>query len=382
MKPTDLKIVADENIPAIEMLFSPFGEVIRRPGRHMSAADVQDADVLLVRSITKVNQALLADSKVNFVGTATIGTDHIDQDYLRGAGIGFSSAPGCNADAVTEYVISTLYLLAQEQGFELQDKVIGIIGVGNVGGRLQARLQRLGIKLLLNDPPRQQRDGGEFVTLDHLLRSADIICMHTPLVRQGDYPSFHLLNATNLPLLKTGAILLNAGRGPVIDNRALLTWHLQRSDVTLVLDVWEDEPVVDAGLAERVRIGTPHIAGYSLDGKIRGTYMLYLAFCERYALQPEFSLQQCLPAPEQPLIEMHQQDAAISAIHAVYSPLEDDQRFRESLLDKAQQPINFDLLRKHYPVRREFMAMQVAGVSRASRLGQQLEALGFELLEH
>ncbi|WP_432473952.1 4-phosphoerythronate dehydrogenase PdxB [Amphritea sp. HPY] len=372
-----LKIVADENIPAAELLFSGFGEVVRRPGRQLSATDVADADLLLVRSITPVNEALLAGSKVRFVGTATIGTDHIDQRYLQEKGISFASAPGCNADAVTEYVLSVLSLLAGEQGFKLQDKTLGIIGVGNVGGRLQARLEQIGVKLLLNDPPRQQSEGGEFCELHNLLQQADIICMHTPLVKGGDHPSLHLLNKSNLSLIKQGAILLNAGRGPVIDNQDLLEWHRQREDVTLVLDVWEHEPRVDAALAERVRIGTPHIAGYSLDGKIRGTYMLYHAFCAANGIEPQLTLGECLPQDNAPELELSGCVDPAKAIHQVYDPRQDDARFRDSLLDQAEQPKQFDLLRKHYPVRREFAAVKLKGVTPGSGVAAQLTALGF-----
>lgn len=377
MKLKSLKIVADENIPAAEQLFSGFGEVVRHPGRQLSAADVADADLLLVRSITPVNEALLSESKVRFVGTATIGTDHIDQTYLKEKGINFASAPGCNADAVTEYVLSVLSLLASEQGFSLRDKTLGIIGVGNVGGRLQARLERIGVKLLLNDPPRQQREGGDFCELHSLLQQADIICMHTPLVKDGDHPSLHLLNEHNLSLIKQGAILLNAGRGPVIDNQALLAWHPQRDDVTLVLDVWEREPAVDAALAERVRIGTPHIAGYSLDGKIRGTFMLYQAFCAANGIEPQLTLEQCLPQDNTPELELSGCVDPTIAIHQVYDPRQDDARFRASLIDTEQQPLQFDLLRKHYPVRREFAAVKLKGVAPGSEIAEQLTALGF-----
>lgn len=381
MNTKPLKIVADENIPAAEQLFSGFGEVIRIPGRHMSAADVVDADLLLVRSITKVNKKLLENSSVKFVGTATIGTDHIDQDYLQQQGIHFTSAPGCNADAVAEYVISVLSLLAQEQSFSLQDKTVGIIGVGNVGGRLRDRLRRLGIKLLLNDPPRRALGLNDevYTDLETVLTSADIICMHTPLTTGGDHPSRHLLNSSNLTVIKENAILLNAGRGPVIDNQALLEWHQSREDVTLVLDVWEHEPAVDTALADRVRIGTPHIAGYSLDGKIRGTYMLYDAFCKVQGITPAVSMQQCLPSIGELHLDLQQYSNATEVVHQVYDPRDDDQRFRASLKDVAEQPKRFDQLRKEYPVRREFASVEVSGESLNRDLAQQLAALGFKL---
>lgn len=379
MKLNDLNILADENIPALEPLFGRFGSITRLPGRNMQAADLADADLLLVRSITQVNEALLEQSPVRFVGTATIGTDHIDQDYLQQRGIAFSSAPGCNADAVAEYVISTLLLVAREQAFNLQTKTVGIVGVGNVGSRLQHRLERLGIRLLLNDPPRQKRGEAGFSELNQLLAEADIICLHTPLTREGEDATRHLLNKINLPLIKQGAILLNAGRGPVIDNQDLLEWHQQREDVTLLLDVWEDEPRVDAELAARVRIGTPHIAGYSYDGKIRGTWMLYQAFCESQGITADISFTELLPGDIAPQLSLKGDETLTDIVHQIYQPEADDQRFRDSLMDTAMQPQNFDLLRKQYPVRREFAAAILTGASPGSELKQQLEAVGFIL---
>ena len=379
LKISDLNIVADENIPALEPLFQPFGRITRLPGRAMQNQDLQQADVLLVRSVTRVNQQLLQNTPVQFVGTATIGTDHIDQGWLKEQGISFSSAPGCNADAVAEYVISCLLMVADEQGFDLVDKVVGIVGVGNVGGRLQQRLERLGVKLLLNDPPRQDTGCEGMVGLNQLLQDADIICMHTPLTRTGKHPSFHLLNSSNLNLLKAGAILLNAGRGPVIANRDLLVWHQQRSDVTLLLDVWEEEPVVDRALAERVRIGSPHIAGYSLDGKIRGTWMLYNAFCKSLGLDPEAAFADCLSGLESPDVRLDGTETLSDIVHRIYHPAQDHHRFMESLSDTQEQPKRFDQLRKSYPVRREFIAAKLSGEKPSAILAGQLKALGFNV---
>ncbi|MCD8514252.1 MAG: 4-phosphoerythronate dehydrogenase, partial [Nitrincola sp.] len=293
-----IKIVADENIPALDPLFTSIGEVKRVPGRRLSAADLEGADLLLVRSVTQVNHDLLKDSQVKFVGTATIGTDHIDQLCLQDMGISFASAPGCNADAVTEYVLSVLLHLAEEQGFLLTEKTVGIVGVGNVGSRLQARLSALGVQVMLCDPPRAIRENPEgFVPLEQLLQQADIVTLHTPLTREGDHATHHLLNSARLSQLKTNAILINAGRGAVIDNAALLAFSLDRDDVTLVLDVWEHEPRVDPLLASRVKIATPHIAGYTLEGKIRGTWMLYQAYCRSSDREEVYRFEDLLPKP-------------------------------------------------------------------------------------
>ncbi|BBB26477.1 4-phosphoerythronate dehydrogenase PdxB [Amphritea japonica] len=380
MKLTNLNIVADENIPALDRLFGHFGKITRLPGRTIQNSDLQEADLLLVRSVTQVSEQLIATSPVHFVGTATIGTDHIDKAALKNREIGFSSAPGCNADAVAEYVVSNLLLIASEKGFKLKDQTVGIVGVGNVGRRLQQRLEALGIKLLLNDPPREAAGDQGFVQLESLLQQADIICLHTPLIKEGRYPSYHLLNAENLPMVKPDSIVLNAGRGPVIDNVALLDWHRKRPDVTLLLDVWEEEPKVDPQLAQQVRIGTPHIAGYSLDGKIRGTWMLYTAFCQHVGIQPEIELADCLAEADSPLqIVLDGSEDLATIVHRVYQPEADHQRFIDSLIDTGSQPQRFDLLRKRYPVRRECAAAKLQGVKPDKALADQLKAVGFIL---
>ncbi|WP_286238012.1 4-phosphoerythronate dehydrogenase PdxB [Neptuniibacter halophilus] len=376
MQNKKLKILADENMPMAREIFSRFGEVILRPGREIGAADLVGIDALLVRSVTRVDQALLADSPVQFVGTATIGTDHVDQAYLAQRKICFSNAPGCNADAVVEYVLSCIFLLAAQQGFNPAERVYGIIGVGNVGGRLQRRLQALGYKVLLNDPPRAEQESG-FVELDSLLQQADIICAHTPLTRSGKHPSYHLLGSEQLGRLRENAILLNAGRGPVIDNTALLQIGRQRSDLTFVLDVWEHEPAVDPALAQRCAIVSPHIAGYSLDGKIRGTYMLYQALCRHLGEACGESLNDFLPEAELAWTP-EEGRSPLEIMQLIYDPREDDRLLRETLnLPLDAQKKAFDQLRKGYRVRREFAALEVAD----SRQPELLKGLGFRLAE-
>jgi erythronate-4-phosphate dehydrogenase len=369
-----LNILADENMPQAEAIFSRFGKVILKPGRDLSPKDLHDIDVLLVRSITQVNEALLASSPVKFVGTATIGTDHIDQQYLESKGIAFSNAPGCNADAVVEYVLSCLFLTAEWQGFDPKDRTYGIVGVGNVGGRLQRRLQALGYKVLVNDPPRASSEEG-FIPLHSLLKQADVICLHTPLTQEGEHPTEHLISDLELGMIQDHAIVLNAGRGPVIDNRALLDIGKKRPGLTFILDVWEHEPAVNAALAERCAIVSPHIAGYSFDGKIRGTFMLYQALCE-YLDQPcEESLEAFLPQSELACVE--QGDLSIlELMEKVYDPRIDDYMLRHTLtLPEAEQKQAFDQLRKQYRARREFSALNVAG----AKDPDQIEAIGFKL---
>ncbi|MBR9827276.1 MAG: 4-phosphoerythronate dehydrogenase PdxB [Oceanospirillales bacterium] len=371
-----MTIVADENIPALESLFRGFGTLRTCAGRSMSTADLQDADVLLVRSVTQVDQALLAGTPVRFVGTATIGTDHIDQAWLQQQGIGFSSAPGCNADSVVEYVLSSLLQLAAAQSFDLFDKVVGVVGVGNVGGRLQQRLQALGIRVCLCDPPRQNAEGGDFMVLDEVLAQADILALHTPLTRSGTWPTHHLLNRDNLPKLKQGAILLNAGRGPVIDNQALLEVSRQRPDLTLIMDVWEHEPAVDPQLAARCDIATPHIAGYSLDGKIRGTWMLYQALCRHLGQAVEIELEQVLPPSTVCALTLADADDLLTPARLVYDPYRDDRALRSVLhLADTEQRLAFDRLRREYPERREYSTLEVQ--VQADGAVDRLRALGF-----
>lgn len=373
----NLNILADENMLMAREIFSEFGKVSSCPGRSMTAENLKDVDLLLVRSITQVNEILLRDSQVKFVGTATIGTDHIDQDYLEQNLIGFSNAPGCNADAVVDYVLSAIFYMAEQQGFDPATRTYGIIGVGNVGGRLQRRLENCGFKVLLNDPPRAETERG-FVSLETIINEADFICAHTPLIKTGDHPTYHLLSEKQLRALKENTILLNAGRGPVIDNQALLQIGKERTDLSFVLDVWEDEPRVSKDLADRCSLISPHIAGYSLDGKVRGTFMLYQAFCEFIGIEAKKHLMDFLPAAE--VSEIQQADLSnLDLINTVYDPLIDDRLLRDTLeLSADEQKAAFDQLRKSYRLRRELASLTVAEPKRP----KLLSGIGFQLAEN
>ncbi|HBZ94060.1 MAG TPA: 4-phosphoerythronate dehydrogenase PdxB, partial [Pseudomonas sp.] len=272
-------IVADENIPLLDEFFAAFGSIRRLPGRGITAADVRDADLLLVRSVTQVNRALLEGSRVRFVGTCTIGTDHLDLDYFAEAGIAWSSAPGCNARGVVDYVLGSVLTLAEREGVDPAARVYGVVGAGQVGGRLVELLRGLGWQVRVCDPPRQAAEGGDFVSLERVIEECDVISLHTPLQRGGAHPTWHLLGAAQLAQLRHGAWLINASRGPVVDNAALRELLLDRESVHAVLDVWEGEPQVDLQLADLCTLATPHIAGYSLDGRQRGTAQIYQALC-------------------------------------------------------------------------------------------------------
>ncbi len=264
-----MRILADENIPVVDAFFADQGSIRRLPGRAIDRAALAEVDVLLVRSVTEVSRAALAGSPVRFVGTCTIGTDHLDLDYFAEAGIAWSSAPGCNARGVVDYVLGCLLAMAEVRGADLAERTYGVVGAGQVGGRLVEVLRGLGWKVLVCDPPRQAREpDGEFVSLERLLAEADVISLHTPLNRDGEHPTRHLLDEPRLAALRPGTWLVNASRGAVVDNQALRRLLEGGADLEVALDVWEGEPQADPELAARCLIATPHIAGYSLEGKL------------------------------------------------------------------------------------------------------------------
>lgn len=379
-----MKIVADENIPLVDAFFSPLAEVIRLPGRTMTAADVKDADALIVRSVTKVNAALLSGSKVKFVGTCTIGVDHLDQHYFDEHEITWSSAPGCNANSVVEYVYAALCHL----NINWLPVKFGIIGCGNVGGLLYKRLKAQGVDVRCYDPNLTPAQNPDLTSLEDVL-ACDVISMHTPLVTVGSFPSFHLLGRKELLQLKPGAVLINCGRGPVIDNQALLEVLNERDDLHVVLDVWEPEPDISLELLDKVLLGSPHIAGYSYDGKLNGTEMIYQAFCRHIDSAPQVSLQQLVPPLENNSLSVsntvlqsgHVFNIAQDLIKQVYDIVADDARLRDLARNACAGKTNFaegfDDLRKHYPKRREFHNYQVALNQISSADKHWLQVLGF-----
>ena len=373
-----MRILADENIPMLEV-FARHGQLRRVAGRSLDRAVLANAEVLLVRSVTQVDQALLAGSQVKFVGTCTIGTDHLDLQYLTEQGIGWASAPGCNARGVVDYVLGALLTLAERDGVDLSKRCYGVVGAGQVGQRLVQVLRGLGWQVLVCDPPRQQAEGGDYVDLATVLERCDVVSLHTPLTQQGEHPTFHLLGAEQLQSLQQGSWLINASRGAVVDNQALKQFLTQRHDVRVALDVWEGEPQVDAELAQRCDIASAHIAGYSLDGKIRGTRQIYQAFCQHFALADSAAIE----FPSQSLLAMELaahtpvEEALRVICRAVYDPRSDDAAFRLSLQgDALTRRAAFDQVRKNYPVRREIPDLQVRVNQPAVELQQMLQALG------
>lgn len=378
-----MHIVIDENIPEAQV-FEAFGRVTRLAGRSMQASDVRDADALIVRSVTQVDQALLEGSSVRFVGTCTIGTDHLDLEYLSKQGIGWTNAPGCNAQAVVEYVLAALEVLVQRTGDSLEEKCFGIVGVGNVGSRLAHTLGKLGFKVLLCDPPRREQEQlADYVSLAEILARCDVISLHTPLEVSGQWPTHHLLSEAELKQLRAGAWLLNAARGPVIDNQALLAHLRHKPSLEVVLDVWEGEPDFEPELAALCQLATPHIAGYSLDGKIRGTEIVFNAFCQFFALTAQRAVAYPKPVLEQvnldSLAGLAQWRGCLSTL--LYDPRTDDAAMRRlSSLPTSERKAGFDALRKNYPVRRELNSLAMSRADCSAEQAQLLDALNIRQL--
>jgi len=379
-------IVADENIPLLDSFFGDIGEIRRVSGRSMSNEDVRDADIVLVRSVTRVNRELLEGSRVRFVGTTTIGTDHVDLDWLEAAGIRFSAAPGCNANNVAEYVLSVLSLHAERRGLaDWSQLSVGIVGVGNVGGELAHKLERLGFDVRLCDPPRADREeeDQEFVSLEEAMK-CDVVSLHTPLTREGDHPTLHMIGHPELEALGANQLLINAGRGEVIDSSALLARLDQGNAPTVALDVWEQEPRIHPELVDRVWLATPHIAGYSLEGKVQGTEMIYQALSQFLGLPVRKKAGQFLPEPALSKISFtssaDEDDAIRIALRACYDPRPDDARLRNAMTGSVEERgAAFDRLRRDYPVRRECSSLKIQLKGTSKSLQDSFRAIGFKL---
>lgn len=372
-----MKIVADENIPYLQECFGQSAEVIALNGRNINNADLLQADALIIRSVTPVTRELLAGTPVRFVGSCTIGIDHVDTDYLDEAGIAFASAPGSNADSAAQYTLSALLALEKRQQFDLREKTVGIVGYGNVGTRLKLLLDALGVRCLVNDPFLQERGRAGLCGLDDVLQ-ADIISFHVPLSRGGPHSTYQMINAQLLQRMNPQAMLVNCARGDIIDAQALIA-DMSASGRKVVLDVWPNEPRIDELLLSMVQIATPHIAGYSFDGKLRGTKMVYSAFCKAMGVTCT-RVELAVPEPEPILIAdgASLSEALQQATLRSYDILEDDAALREMLHEaRPAQGAFFDALRKNYAVRREYGAFTCYAGSPA--INACLAKLGFQL---
>ncbi|MEG2357396.1 4-phosphoerythronate dehydrogenase [Acinetobacter sp.] len=349
-----MKIVADENLAFTDYFFAEFGEVEHKAGRTLTHADVAQAKALLVRSVTQVNPALLADTSLEYVGSATIGTDHLDIEAIEKRNIQWANAAGCNAQAVAEYVITALLHLKPELMDANAHFTLGIVGLGNVGSRLAYMAGLLGWKVIGHDPFVEQ-DAIHQVDLETLLNTADAISLHVPLTKTGPHPTYHLINAEALAAMKPAALLVNSARGPVIEEQALLA-DIQATQRQAVLDVFEHEPVISEELLKAVSLVTPHIAGYSLEGKARGTQMIYEAFCKTFHFAADKSFESQLPVCSQFFEGQELKTALQQHLAEIYPIARDDQALRACLKgDKVDQQA-FDHLRKTYPLRREWAA--------------------------
>ena len=355
-----LKIVADDKIPFLRGILEPFAEVKYLPGGKITCADLKDADALLTRTRTRCTAELLEETAVKFIASATIGFDHIDTRYCESKGIRWTNAPGCNSESVAQYITSLLLNQAHRTGEALEGRTIGVIGVGNVGSKVARNARTLGMRVLLNDPPRARREGpDDFVSLETIRREADFITFHVPLETEGEDATFHAADAAFFHSLGKKPFFINSSRGEVCDNAALkdaLKSGLVRG---AALDVWENEPEIDLELLDLLDFATPHIAGYSADGKANGTAMSILALVKFFGLEDKFdrSVLQRPPAPAECVIDLmpyyrngeSETELLYRAVTASYDIAADDRRLRGA-------PAEFEKLRGSYPLRREFDA--------------------------
>ena len=386
-----MQFVVDEEIRFGREAFSHLGSVTLLPGRAMTHETLRDADALIVRSVTRVDAALLAGTNVQFVGTATTGVEHIDREYLAARDIGFAAALGCNANAVAEYMLTALLVTAHAKNLVLNGKTLGIIGAGRIGGLVAAKAPALGLRTLLHDPPLERTTGDrQYRPLAETLE-ADVVTLHVPLTFDGPDPTFHLIGADELVYMTPSSILINTARGEVVDNAALFEALTKGTIGGAVMDVWEREPSINWDLLNRVTLGTPHIAGYSADGKINGTVMVYHACCGFLGIEPIWT-----PPPDQPATPASGMvpDVAFDAagkdfqtmahdiVTTLYDLPGDDARMRDVLaVPEPRRPQAFDRLRKDYPHRREFAASPIPIKGGDRNLIARLQTLGIRANE-
>lgn len=372
-----LKFVIDDKIPFIKGVLEPFANVFYISGNEISKQHIIDADALIIRTRTICNEALLAGTSVKFIATATIGYDHIDTAYCSQNGIIWKNAPGCNAGSVMQYVASALVYFAEKYNFLFTNRCLGVVGVGNVGKKVVRLGEALGMRVVLNDPPIARRGACGYISLAGLLREADIISVHVPLLFDGDDKTYHLFENKVFEKCNPATIFINTSRGEVADTASLFTHIGNRYIQAGALDVWENEPNIDTRLLMRTNIATPHIAGYSVDGKARGTAMAVNSLSAYFHLGLTNWQPQNLPLPASPTIEIdckklsHQQ-AICKAIKHTYNIETDDASLRNS-------PQTFEQQRGNYAVRREFSAYTVKLLHANPQTANSLKMLGFGL---
>lgn len=370
-----IKVVADNKIPFLKGVLEQVAGVVYFPGREIGKNHIEDADALVVRTRTKCNGELLGGTEVKYIATATIGFDHIDAEYCRKNGISWNNAPGCNSGSVMQYIASALACISDKSGKGFGDLALGIVGVGHVGKKVERLARTLGMRVLLNDPPRERTEGGNgFVCLEELLEQSDIVTMHVPLNREGRDRSFHMAGERFFGRMKKGTWFINSSRGEVMDSMAL-TGALRRGDLAgCVIDVWENEPDIDKELLDLADIATPHIAGYSLDGKANGTAQIVRAVSDFFGLgignwYPD------VPGPDEPVLTIPcgsaKTDSVIKrAFMHTYDIMADSARLKGD-------PGSFEKHRDDYPPRREFGAYRISANDEGCPVAISLRELGF-----
>ena len=375
-----MKIVADDKIPFLKGALEPFAEVCYVPGNMITKEIVAGADALLVRTRTKCNEALLKGSAVKFIGSATIGFDHIDTVYCEKKNITWANAPGCNSTSVCQYVVSALLKLSLDKGIGLKGKTLGIVGVGNVGSKVEKAAKALGMTVILNDPPRAKRENRKcFDSLDAVLEKSDIITLHVPLTLSGENNTFHLFDDHLFTKIKKKAWLINTSRGEVVCSTALKKSLNAGIIAGAILDVWENEPHIDKNLMDNVFIATPHIAGYSSDGKANGTAMIVGSLCRFFNIGLTDWKPQDIPPPENSTITIATENKSSEEIigEAVFHSydISVDNRFLKN------SPATFEKQREKYRIRREFNSFSVTLQGENIEAERTLRELGFALVK-
>jgi erythronate-4-phosphate dehydrogenase len=375
-----VKIVVDEKIPFINGVLEKYADVVYLEGRAISRSDLLDADALIVRTRTRCNKELLDGTSIRFIASATIGYDHIDTAFCDSKNIFWTNAAGCNSSSVQQYIAGALVHLSEKLNLTLAEKTVGIVGVGNVGSKVVKLCQAIGMNVLLNDPPRERKEGSAgFVSLDTIVEKSDIVTLHVPLNREGIDKTLHMGDKRFFSRLGKDRVLINSSRGEVLDTDALKSIRRQGRLAACLLDVWEHEPEIDRELLDLVDIGTPHIAGYSADGKANGTSMSVQALSRFFDLGLNAWIPQTVPPPESSIIELdctslNLQAVFVRLVKHTYDIIADDRRLRES-------PQTFEKQRGEYPLRREFAAYTVR-VHHATAAARVLaRALGFSIID-
>lgn len=375
-----MKIIIDDKIPYIKGALEPFAEIIYLPGAKTTHEIVKDADAIITRTRTICNDQLLKGSKVKFIASATIGFDHIDTQFCENSGIKWTNAPGCNAKSVEQYIASALFSISMRKRFRLHEKTIGIVGVGNVGSNVAKFCETIGMKVLLNDPPRERKEGQEgFVSLETIQKEADIITFHVPLYIEGEDATFHMVNNEFLNGLGKNPIIINTCRGEVFDSQAVYDASEAGLISGLVIDCWENEPEIDMKLLNLVDYGTPHIAGYSKDGKANGTKMSIQAISRFFNLGIDNWEPREVELPNNITIEidgLQRREEAIlaEAVLSTYDIENDDGNLRDA-------PHTFEKQRGDYPVRREFGTYTIKALNIEEKTLGKLKILGFNVEE-